>query len=93
MKLSTTDPAITELIKKEERRQKDVLEMIPSENYASPAVCEALGSVLTNKYSEGYAAHRYYQGNQYIDEIEVLARERCKKLFGVPHANVQPYSG
>lgn len=93
MKLSTTDPAIAELIAKEERRQKDVLEMIPSENYASPAVREAIGSVLTNKYSEGYAAHRYYQGNRFIDEIEVLARERCKKLFGVPHANVQPYSG
>ncbi len=93
MKLSTTDPAIAELIAKEEKRQKEVLEMIPSENYASPAVREALGSILTNKYSEGYAAHRYYQGNQYIDEIEVLARERCKKLFGVPHANVQPYSG
>src|SRR3989338_3942635 len=77
----------------EERRQKDVLEMIPSENYVSQAVLEALGSVLTNKYSEGYPYHRYYQGNRYIDEIETLAVERCKKLFAVPHVNVQPYSG
>ena len=77
----------------EERRQKDVLEMIPSENYVSQAVLEALGSVLTNKYSEGYPYHRYYQGNRYIDEIETLAIERCKKLFNVPHVNVQPYSG
>src|SRR3990167_6357610 len=77
----------------EERRQKDVLEMIPSENYVSQAVLEALGSVLTNKYSEGYPYHRYYQGNRYIDENETLAIERCKKLFDVPHVNVQPYSG
>lgn len=93
MNLVNTDPAIAKLIKLEAKRQQDVLEMIPSENYASPAVREALGSVLTNKYSEGYPAHRYYQGNRFIDEIEILARERCKKLFGVPHANVQPYSG
>jgi glycine hydroxymethyltransferase len=91
--LTKTDPEIAHWIEKEANRQKNVLEMIPSENYASQAVREALGSVLTNKYSEGYAAHRYYQGNIYIDEIEILARERCKKLFGVPHANVQPYSG
>src|SRR3990167_3349721 len=91
--LKKTDPEIAFWIKKEIQRQKDVLEMIPSENYTSTAVREALGSVLTNKYSEGYSAHRYYQGNRYIDEIEMIAIERCKKLFGVPHANVQPYSG
>ncbi|MBI5449405.1 serine hydroxymethyltransferase [Candidatus Gottesmanbacteria bacterium] len=93
MTLQRTDPAIAELIKEEANRQRDVLEMIPSENYASPAVREALGSVLTNKYSEGYPHKRYYQGNQYIDEIEDIAIERVKKLFGVPYANVQPYSG
>lgn len=87
------DKKIAFWMQEEAKRQKEVLEMIPSENYASLAVREALGSVLTNKYSEGYCAHRYYQGNRYIDEIESLAIERCKKLFNVPHANVQPYSG
>lgn len=91
--MKTVDPQIYELIKEEERRQKDVLEMIPSENYTSKAVMEALGSVLTNKYSEGYPKKRYYQGNRIVDEVELLAQERAKKLFGVPHANVQPYSG
>lgn len=91
--LAKTDPEVAYWMKKEEQRQKDVLEMIPSENYTSAAVREALGSALTNKYSEGYSAHRYYQGNRFIDEIETLAIERCKKLFRVPHANVQPYSG
>jgi len=67
--------------------------MIPSENYASPAVLEALGSVVQNKYAEGYSGKRYYQGNQNIDKIETLAIERAKKLFAVPHVNVQPYSG
>lgn len=93
MNLSRNDPEISKLIKLESKRQREVLEMIPSENYASPAVREALGSVLTNKYSEGYPRKRYYQGNRYIDEIEELAIARAKKLFGVPHANVQPYSG
>lgn len=93
MKLRDVDPVIFELIGLEAKRQKDVLEMIPSENYTSLAVREALGSVLMNKYSEGYAAHRYYQGNRVIDEVETLAIERVKKLFGVPHANVQSYSG
>ena len=93
MKLQTTDPAIAELIDQEAKRQKDVLEMIPSENYASAAVREAIGSVLTNKYSEGYPHKRYYQGNQFIDEVEDLAIHRAKKLFGVPLVNVQPYSG
>lgn len=93
MKLASTDPEIASLIDKEASRQRDVLEMIPSENYASSAVREALGSILTNKYSEGYSNRRYYQGNRFIDEVETLAVERTKKLFGVPHANVQPYSG
>lgn len=91
--LKITDPQIYELIKNEEKRQKDVLEMIPSENYTSQAVLEALGTVLNNKYSEGYAKKRYYQGNAYIDSVELLAQERAKELFDVPHANVQPYSG
>jgi glycine hydroxymethyltransferase len=91
--LKSVDSQIYELIKLEEKRQEDVLEMIPSENYTSRAVMEALGSVLTNKYSEGYPKRRYYQGNKIVDEVEILAQERAKKLFGVPHANVQPYSG
>lgn len=91
--LKTTDPEIYELIKAEEKRQKDVLEMIPSENYTSQAVMEALGSVLTNKYSEGFPKKRYYQGNEFIDNVEILATERAKKLFGVPYVNVQPLSG
>lgn len=88
-----TDTQIIDLIALEQRRQEEVLEMIPSENYASAAVREALGSVLTNKYSEGYANKRYYQGNKYVDEIEKIAVDRAKKIFGVPHANVQAYSG
>lgn len=87
------DKQLFRLIRKEEKRQKEGLEMIPSENYVSPAVRQALGSVLTNKYSEGYPGKRYYGGNEVIDEIEILALERAKKLFRVPHANVQPYSG
>ena len=87
------DPAIAELITQEAKRQRDGLELIPSENYVSPAVREAMGSILTNKYSEGYPLHRYYGGNEYIDKIELLAQERAKKLFDVPHVNVQPYSG
>ncbi|MBI5620454.1 serine hydroxymethyltransferase [Candidatus Gottesmanbacteria bacterium] len=93
MSLTNIDTEISRLIKLESRRQQDVLEMIPSENYASKAVRDALGSVLTNKYSEGYPRKRYYQGNRFVDEIEELAIARAKKLFGVPHANVQPYSG
>lgn len=91
--LKTTDPQIFKLIKAEEKRQKDVLEMIPSENYASTAVMQALGTVLGNKYSEGYPGRRYYQGNNVIDEVETLAQERAKALFGVPYVNVQPHSG
>src|SRR3989344_3338514 len=91
--LKQTDPHIAELIDQEDKRQRDVLEMIPSENYTSQAVREAVGSTLMNKYSEGYAGRRYYQGNAFVDNVEELAIERTKKLFKVPHANVQPYSG
>jgi glycine hydroxymethyltransferase len=87
------DKQIYDAILNEKQRQEDGLELIPSENYTSPAVMEAMGSILTNKYSEGYAGKRYYNGNEFIDEIELLAIERAKELFGVPHANVQPYSG
>jgi glycine hydroxymethyltransferase len=91
--LKKTDPQIYELVKQEEKRQHDVLEMIPSENYASEAVVETLGTVLTNKYSEGFPKKRYYQGNSVIDSVEILAAERAKKLFGVPYVNVQALSG
>ncbi len=91
--LKTKDPAVYKLIKEEEKRQEEVLEMIPSENYASKEVMEALGTMLTNKYSEGYPKKRYYQGNKIVDEIEIIAEERAQKLFGVPYANIQPYSG
>lgn len=91
--LKKTDPQIYKLVLAEEKRQKEVLEMIPSENYASSAVIEALGTVLTNKYSEGYPKKRYYQGNAVIDQVELLAEERAQKLFKVPYVNVQPLSG
>ncbi len=84
---------IQELVKQEQKRQEDTLMMIPSENYASKAVREAVGSVLMNKYSEGYSRKRYYQGNVVVDQIEELAMEKAKKLFGVEHVNIQPYSG
>lgn len=91
--LELTDPEIYDLIKKEQKRQTDVLEMIPSENYTSTAVIETLGTVLTNKYSEGYPHKRYYQGNDVIDDIESTAQARAQKLFGVPYVNVQALSG
>lgn len=91
--LQQVDPDIFNLIHKEEDRQKDVLRMIPSENYASKAVMEATGSVLTNKYSEGYPGKRYYEGQEFVDQVEKLAIQRAKDLFGAEHANVQPYSG
>ena len=91
--LSAADPDLAGLIEGEAQRQHDKLRLIPSENYVSPAVLEATGSVLTNKYSEGYAGRRYYEGQQFIDQIEQLAVERARSLFGVDHANVQPYSG
>ena len=91
--LKRTDPEIFRLIKDEERYQIESVRLIPSENYVSQAVLDATGSVLTNKYSEGYAHKRYYQGQRYIDEIETLAIDRAKALFGAEHVNVQPYSG
>ena len=91
--LRRTDPDIYRLIKDEERYQIESVRLIPSENYVSQAVLDATGSVLTNKYSEGYAHKRYYQGQRYIDEIETLAIDRAKALFGAEHVNVQPYSG
>lgn len=91
--LKVTDKAVFDIIKDETKRQKEVLEMIPSENYTSSSVLEALGSVLNNKYSEGYPKKRYYQGNEFADQIEILAQERAKKLFGVPFVNVQALSG
>ncbi|MCG8555859.1 MAG: serine hydroxymethyltransferase [Proteobacteria bacterium] len=91
--LSEVDPEIASLIRQEERRQHEKARLIPSENYASRAVLEASGSVLTNKYSEGYPGRRYYEGQDNIDPVERLAIERLKALFGAEHANVQPYSG
>jgi glycine hydroxymethyltransferase len=87
------DPEIADLIKQETNRQRTTLQLIASENFSSPAVMAATGSSLTNKYSEGYPGRRYYGGNQIIDEVEDLARERLKTLFGAEHANVQPHSG
>ena len=91
--LEDVDPEIAQLVAAEERRQRDCLRLIPSENYVSHAVLAATGSVLTNKYSEGYPGKRYYEGQLYIDQVETLAIERAKSLFGAAHANVQPYSG
>ena len=91
--LSRLDPAVARIIESERGRQVDSLEMIASENYASAAVLEATGSVFTNKYAEGYPGKRYYAGNQFSDELETLAIDRAKELFGVDHANVQPTSG
>ena len=91
--LRKIDPEIARLIQAEEQRQRDCLIMIPSENYSSEAVKEVLGSVFTDKYSEGYPGKRYYQGNQVVDQMERLCIARAEKLFGVAHANVQPHSG
>jgi len=91
--LQATDPEICSLIRAEEQYEFETVRLIPSENYASAAVMEAVGSVLMNKYSEGYAGKRYYEGQRYVDQVEELAIERAKGLFGVEHANVQPYSG
>lgn len=93
MNIRNFDPIIATSLQKELNRQRDGLEMIPSENFVSPAVLEALGSVATNKYSEGYPGKRYYGGCQFIDEIEQLAIDRAKEIFGCEHANVQPLSG
>ncbi|HJQ45360.1 MAG TPA: serine hydroxymethyltransferase [Amycolatopsis sp.] len=91
--LTGADPEIAGLVEAEARRQAEKIRLIASENYVSQAVLEATGTVLTNKYSEGYAGKRYYEGQQVIDQIELLAIERAKAVFGVDHANVQPYSG
>jgi len=93
MNLKQKDSQIAKLIELETERQKTTLQMIPSENHCSPAVREALGSHLTDKYAEGYPGKRYYGGNQFIDKVETLCIERAKKIFGVEHVNVQPYSG
>jgi glycine hydroxymethyltransferase len=91
--LKATDPDVFEALIGEERRQRDGVEMIPSENYAFPEVLAALGTVFTNKYSEGYPGRRYYGGTEFVDVIENLARDRAKALFRAEHANVQPLSG
>src|SRR3954464_6081781 len=91
--LAAVDPEIAELIASEERRQRDKVRLIASENYVSGAVLAATGSGLTNKYSEGYPGKRYYEGQQLIDRVEQLCIDRAKALFGADHANVQPYSG
>ncbi|OGE83525.1 MAG: serine hydroxymethyltransferase [Candidatus Doudnabacteria bacterium RIFCSPHIGHO2_02_FULL_43_13b] len=96
MSLKLNDPQLYDLIEKERKRQVEVLELIASENYVSDEVLEALGSVLTNKYAEGYPRKRYYAGNEVIDQVEELAIERVKEAFNLPidwHVNVQPYSG
>ena len=87
------DPVLYESMMKELRRQQDHIELIASENFVSRAVMEAMGSHLTNKYAEGYPGARYYGGCEYVDEVETLAIERAKALFGAEHANVQPHSG
>ncbi|MFA5359915.1 MAG: serine hydroxymethyltransferase [Patescibacteria group bacterium] len=91
--LSEQDKEVMAVVKREMTRQAEEMELIASENYASKAVLEAMATVLTNKYSEGTPGHRYYGGNQYIDEVENIARERAKKLFSAEHVNVQPLSG
>jgi glycine hydroxymethyltransferase len=92
-RLADVDPQIAELVEAEAERQAEKIRLIPSENYVSRAVLEATGTLLTNKYSEGYPGKRYYEGQQIIDQVENLAIERAKSLFEVEHANVQPYSG
>ena len=91
--LSTQDPDVASAIAEDERRLVDELVLIASENYASAAVMEATGSVMTNKYAEGYPGRRYYAGTEFVDQVEILAQERAKELFGCDHANVQPHSG
>src|SRR5210317_1559425 len=93
IKLAGFDDELLSLIQKEARRQEEHIELIASENYTSPRVLEAQGSILTNKYAEGYPAKRYYGGCEYVDIVETLAIERAKELFGAGYANVQPHSG
>ena len=92
-RLSEADPEIARLVREETRRQAEGLELIASENFVSPAVLEATGSALTNKYAEGYPGKRYYGGCEVVDQVEQLAIDRARKLFGAEHANVQPHSG
>src|SRR5256886_541208 len=91
--LDQADPDVAELIRKEYRRQSQTLELIPSENLASASILEALGTLLTNKYAEGYPGRRYYGGCERMDEIETLAQERARRLFGAAYVNVQPHAG
>jgi len=91
--LAKSDPEVYDIIQREHERQQSTLEMIASENHTSAAVQEAAGSCLTNKYAEGLPGKRYYGGCEHVDEVENLAIERCKQLFGCEHANVQPHSG
>ena len=93
MDLIKSDFEIYQIIEKEKRRQQENIELIASENFVSKAVLEAQGSILTNKYAEGYPGRRYYGGCEFVDEIENLAKERAKALFSANHANVQPHSG
>ena len=91
--LEATDPEIAEIIKREELRQFEGIELIASENYVSTAVAEAMANVMTNKYAEGLPGKRYYGGCEFVDQAEQVAIDRAKKLFGAEHANVQPHSG
>ena len=91
--IEQNDPLVWAAIQAEVERQQDGLEMIASENYTSPAIMEAAGSVLTNKYAEGYPGRRYYGGCEHVDVVEDLARDRARQLFGADFANVQPHSG
>ena len=91
--LAEADPDVFRLIREETRRQAEGLELIASENFVSPAVLEALGSTLTNKYAEGYPGKRYYGGCEVVDQVEQLAIDRAKQIFAAEHANVQPHSG
>src|SRR5262249_1850214 len=93
MQIQSYDPELWQAIQGESRRQEEYIELIASENYASPRVLQAQGSVLTNKYAEGYPNKRYYGGCQYVDIAEQLAIDRAKKLFNADYANVQPHSG
>src|SRR5438105_11823838 len=91
--IERVDPEIYAAIEGERKRQVEKIELIASENYTSQAVLEAVGSVLTNKYAEGYPGHRYYGGCEWVDEVEQLAIDRARELFGADHANVQPHAG
>ena len=91
--ISSFDPEVAKAIELEHQRQEDHIELIASENYTSPLVMKAQGSKLTNKYAEGYPGKRYYGGCEHVDDVETLAIERCKQLFGAAYANVQPHSG